>query len=195
MRSGTDASSATSAPASVSSGTANADSASCARTRADAWCSRPMAGRADFCVDPIEKKPLNQFLPGTPVLSFGTAGCNLTCKFCQNWDISKSREVDTLADAAAPETLAEAALRLGCRSVAYTYNDPTIFFGVRDRRRQGLQRGRREIGGGDGRLYRAGGARGVLHLHGTPPTSTSRHSPRTSITSSARESLRACSTR
>ena len=80
-----------------------------------------------FCVDPIEKKPLNQFLPGTPVLSFGTAGCNLTCKFCQNWDISKSREIDTLADAAAPETLAEAALRLGCRSVAYTYNDPTIF--------------------------------------------------------------------
>ena len=80
-----------------------------------------------FCVDPIEKKPLNQFLPGTPVLSFGTAGCNLTCKFCQNWDISKSREIDTLADAAAPQTLAEAALRLGCRSVAYTYNDPTIF--------------------------------------------------------------------
>ena len=80
-----------------------------------------------FCVDPIEKKPLNQFLPGTPVLSFGTAGCNLTCKFCQNWDISKSREIDTLADAAAPETLAEAALHLGCRSVAYTYNDPTIF--------------------------------------------------------------------
>ena len=80
-----------------------------------------------FCVDPIEKKPLNHFLPGTPVLSFGTAGCNLTCKFCQNWDISKSREIDTLADAAAPETLAEAALRLGCRSVAYTYNDPTIF--------------------------------------------------------------------
>jgi pyruvate formate lyase activating enzyme len=80
-----------------------------------------------FCVDPIEKKPLNHFLPGTPVLSFGTAGCNLTCRFCQNWDISKSREVDTLADAASPETLAAAALRLGCRSVAFTYNDPTIF--------------------------------------------------------------------
>jgi pyruvate formate lyase activating enzyme len=80
-----------------------------------------------FCVDPIEKKPLNHFLPGTPVLSFGTAGCNLTCKFCQNWDISKSREVDTLADAATPEMLAEAAERLGCRSVAYTYNDPVIF--------------------------------------------------------------------
>jgi len=80
-----------------------------------------------FCVDPIEKKPLNHFVPGTPVLSFGTAGCNLTCKFCQNWDISKSREVDTLADAASPEQIAETAVRLGCRSVAFTYNDPVIF--------------------------------------------------------------------
>jgi pyruvate formate lyase activating enzyme len=80
-----------------------------------------------FCVDPIEKKPLNHFLPGTPVLSFGTAGCNLTCKFCQNWDISKSRDFDTLADAASPETLARAAEALGCRSVAFTYNDPVIF--------------------------------------------------------------------
>lgn len=80
-----------------------------------------------FCVDPIEKKPLNHFLPGTPVLSFGTAGCNLACHFCQNWDISKSREFDTLADQAAPETIARAALQLGCRSVAFTYNDPVIF--------------------------------------------------------------------
>ncbi len=80
-----------------------------------------------FCVDPIEKKPLNHFLPGTPVLSFGTAGCNLACKFCQNWDISKSREIDTLADAASPEGLADAAERLGCTSVAFTYNDPVIF--------------------------------------------------------------------
>ncbi len=80
-----------------------------------------------FCVDPIEKKPLNHFLPGTPVLSFGTAGCNLTCKFCQNWDISKSREMDRLMDRASPETIARAAKRLGCRSVAFTYNDPVIF--------------------------------------------------------------------
>ena len=80
-----------------------------------------------FCVDPIEKKPLNHFLPGTSILSFGTAGCNLACKFCQNWDISKSREWDTLADQAAPETIARAAQRLGCRSVAFTYNDPVIF--------------------------------------------------------------------
>jgi pyruvate formate lyase activating enzyme len=80
-----------------------------------------------FCVDPIGKKPLNHFLPGTSVLSFGTAGCNLSCRFCQNWDISKSREVDTLADAASPEGIAEAAERLGCASVAFTYNDPVIF--------------------------------------------------------------------
>ena len=80
-----------------------------------------------FCIDPIEKKPLNQFLPGTPVLSFGTAGCNLACKYCQNWDISKSREMSTLADRATPEMLAKAAEEHACRSVAYTYNDPVIF--------------------------------------------------------------------
>ena len=80
-----------------------------------------------YCVDPIEKKPLNHFLPGTPILSFGTAGCNLACKFCQNWDISKSRETDTLADQAAPDRIARAAKALGCASVAYTYNDPVIF--------------------------------------------------------------------
>src|SRR3712207_3064449 len=80
-----------------------------------------------FCIDPIEKKPLNHFLPGTSVLSFGTAGCNLGCKFCQNWDISKSREFDTLADAASPDAIADAAHALGCASVAFTYNDPVIF--------------------------------------------------------------------
>lgn len=85
-------------------------------------------GRASgFCVDPIEKKPLNHFLPGTAVLSFGTAGCNLACRFCQNWDISKSREYDTLADQASPETIAGRAVDLGCRSVAFTYNDPVVF--------------------------------------------------------------------
>jgi pyruvate formate lyase activating enzyme len=80
-----------------------------------------------YCVDPIEKKPLNHYLPGTPILSFGTAGCNLACKFCQNWDISKSREMDTLMDEAPPEKIAKAAHELHCRSVAYTYNDPVIF--------------------------------------------------------------------
>jgi pyruvate formate lyase activating enzyme len=81
-----------------------------------------------FCIDPIEKKPLNHFLPGSAVLSFGTAGCNLTCKFCQNWDISKARQFDRLTDLASPEAIAEAAARTGCRSVAFTYNDPVIFF-------------------------------------------------------------------
>ncbi len=80
-----------------------------------------------FCVDPIEKKPLNHFLPGTPVLSFGTAGCNLSCDFCQNWDISKSREMDTMASFASPEAIARTAAESGCRSVAFTYNDPVIF--------------------------------------------------------------------
>ncbi len=85
-------------------------------------------GRASgFCVDPIEKKPLHHFLPGTPVLSFGTAGCNLACRFCQNWDISKSREYDTLADQASPETIARRAIDLDCKSVAFTYNDPVVF--------------------------------------------------------------------
>jgi pyruvate formate lyase activating enzyme len=80
-----------------------------------------------FCIDPIEKKPLNHFHPGSSVLSFGTAGCNLACKFCQNWDISKSREMDRLMDEASPERIAEAAADAGCRSVAFTYNDPVIF--------------------------------------------------------------------
>jgi len=80
-----------------------------------------------FCIDPIEKKPLYHFLPGSAVLSFGTAGCNLACRFCQNWDISTSRETDSLTDAASPTDLAAAAERLGCRSIAFTYNDPVIF--------------------------------------------------------------------
>lgn len=80
-----------------------------------------------FCIDPIEKKPLNHFLPGSPVLSFGTAGCNLACKFCQNWDMSKSREMDTLADQAMPQTLARVASQYHCDSIAFTYNDPVIF--------------------------------------------------------------------
>ena len=80
-----------------------------------------------FCIDPIEKKPLDHFYPGTSILSFGTAGCNLACKFCQNWDISRSRETDTLADEASPAQIARAAKAMGCRSVAFTYNDPVIF--------------------------------------------------------------------
>jgi pyruvate formate lyase activating enzyme len=85
-------------------------------------------GRASgFCIDPIEKKPLNHFYPGTSVLSFGTAGCNLGCRYCQNWDISKARRFDSLGDWASPEIVAQAAAREGCQSLAFTYNDPVIF--------------------------------------------------------------------
>ncbi len=85
-------------------------------------------GRASgFCLDPIEKKPLNHFYPGSGVLSFGTAGCNLGCRFCQNWDISKAREMERLTDVALPESIAQAALAAGARSIAFTYNDPVIF--------------------------------------------------------------------
>ena len=98
------------------------------RAREDDQIVLTTYGRSSgFCIDPIEKKPLNHFLPGTPVLSFGTAGCNLACSFCQNWDISKSREMDTLMGRASPEQIAQAAVDHGCRSVAFTYNDPIIF--------------------------------------------------------------------
>jgi pyruvate formate lyase activating enzyme len=98
------------------------------RANVDGRLALTTYGRSSgFCIDPIEKKPLNHFLPGTPVLSFGTAGCNLGCKFCQNWDISKSREIDTLAHQATPDAIVAAALRTGCRSLAFTYNDPVIW--------------------------------------------------------------------
>lgn len=80
-----------------------------------------------FCIDPIEKKPLNHFYPGSSVFSFGTAGCNLACKFCQNWDISKSRNMDRLMDAASPDEIVRTALEWNCKSIAFTYNDPVIF--------------------------------------------------------------------
>ncbi len=93
----------------------------------DAMVLETYGRSSGFCVDPIEKKPLAHFYPGTSVLSFGTAGCNLGCRFCQNWDISKAREWDTLADQASPDAIAARAQELGCKSVAFTYNDPTIF--------------------------------------------------------------------
>lgn len=80
-----------------------------------------------FCVDPIEKKPLNHFLPGSSIYSFGTVGCNLLCKFCQNWDISKVREDDILAVSATPQIIAKAAKAQQCKSVAFTYNEPIVF--------------------------------------------------------------------
>lgn len=80
-----------------------------------------------FAIDPVEKKPLAHFYPGTSVLSFGTAGCNLNCRFCQNWDISKSREWDRLTSVASPDAIAAAASSSRCDSIAFTYNDPVIF--------------------------------------------------------------------
>ena len=98
------------------------------RMREDDAMALTTYGRSSgFCIDPIEKKPLNHFFPGSSVLSFGTAGCNLACKFCQNWDISKSRDMDRLMDDASPDAIARAAADHGCRSIAFTYNDPVIF--------------------------------------------------------------------
>ena len=95
--------------------------------RGDALVLTTYGRSSGFAIDPIEKKPLHHFHPGSRALSFGTAGCNLACKFCQNWDISKSREMDRLMDQASPARIAEAARASGCRSVAFTYNDPVIF--------------------------------------------------------------------
>jgi pyruvate formate lyase activating enzyme len=78
-------------------------------------------------VDPIEKKPLNHFLPGTRVFSLGTAGCNMGCFFCQNWDISKSRHDQVNSQPVPPEDVPQLALRHGCDSIAFTYNEPTIW--------------------------------------------------------------------
>ena len=94
---------------------------------ADAMVLTTYGRSSGFCIDPIEKKPLNHFHPGSSVFSFGTAGCNLACKFCQNWDISKSRDMDRLMDAATPAEIVATAQRWGCRSIAFTYNDPVIF--------------------------------------------------------------------
>jgi len=99
------------------------------RGRADDQVVLTTYGRSSgFCIDPIEKKPLNHFYPGSSVFSFGTAGCNLACKFCQNWDISKSRDMDRLMDRASPKAIAQAAKKERCKSVAFTYNDPVVFF-------------------------------------------------------------------
>jgi pyruvate formate lyase activating enzyme len=95
--------------------------------QADAMVLTTYGRSSGFCIDPIEKKPLNHFYPGSSVFSFGTAGCNLACKFCQNWDISKSREMDRLMDQASPQRIAQVAADSGCKSVAFTYNDPVIF--------------------------------------------------------------------
>ena len=127
MPSPTAASNAISARESASCTKASAGCASCGRVPVTEIVLTTYGRSSGFCLDPIEKKPLNHFLPGTAVLSFGTAGCNLTCKFCQNWDISKARDLDRLQQQASPQAIAQAACATGARSVAFTYNDPVIF--------------------------------------------------------------------
>ena len=144
-----------------------------------------------FCIDPIEKKPLNHFLPGTPVLSFGTAGCNLTCKFCQNWDISKARDLDRIQDVASPEAIADAALRSGCRSVAFTYNDPVIFLEYAiDVAQACRERGLKTVAVSAG--YIAPQPRAEFFRHRMPPTLISRDLARDSIRIFAPASSRPC---
>ena len=95
-------------------------------------------------VDPVEKKPLFHFLPGTPILSLATVGCNLHCKNCQNWEISQADPVDASASELPPDRLVAAARRYGCRSIAYTYTDPIVYYeytlaGCRRARAAGLR--------------------------------------------------------
>ena len=85
------------------------------------------ASPAALQIDPIEKKPLNHFLPGTRVFSLGTAGCNMGCFFCQNWDISKSKADQVNSTHISPEEVVLLAIRYGCPSIAFTYNEPTIW--------------------------------------------------------------------
>ncbi|MHB8411559.1 MAG: AmmeMemoRadiSam system radical SAM enzyme [Candidatus Acidiferrales bacterium] len=85
------------------------------------------ASPAAIQIDPIEKKPLNHFLPGTKILSMGTAGCNMGCFFCQNWDISKSRSDQVHSTHLEPEQVVELAIHHGCPAIAFTYNEPTIW--------------------------------------------------------------------
>lgn len=80
-----------------------------------------------FAIDPIEKKPLNHFLPGSSILSFGTAGCNLGCRFCQNWSISKAKLNSVRSEYASPEEVVALAIKHKTPSIAFTYNDPVIF--------------------------------------------------------------------
>ena len=97
-----------------------------------------------FAVDPIEKKPLFHFLPGTEVLSFGTVGCNMGCRFCQNWNTSKARSSERYMETRTPEQVVDLAVSAGCPSIAFTYNDPIIWAEwaidvAREARRRGIR--------------------------------------------------------
>ncbi len=135
-----------------------------------------------FCIDPIEKKPLNHFYPGSGVLSFGTAGCNLACKFCQNWDISKSKDMDRLMDQAIAEAIAREAQQYGCKSVAFTYNDPVIFAEYAIDTARCLPRAGHQDRGGNGGLHACQSRGASFTQKWMPPMSTSRPLPRISTT-------------
>ena len=172
-RSTTAASSATCARATAGCTRASAGCASCASASATRWCSTTYGRSSGFCIDPIEKKPLNHFYPGTRVLSFGTAGCNLACKFCQNWDISKTREMDRLMDRGSARARSPRRARdAGAASVAFTYNDPVIFAEYAMDIADACHALGHADGRGDRRLHprRARGASSTPRW--TPPTST-----------------------
>ena len=81
-----------------------------------------------LAIDPIEKKPLYHFYPSSPILSFGTLGCNMGCLFCQNWNISKNKADPKSLNKTSPQEIVNIAQKYNCKSVAFTYNDPIIFF-------------------------------------------------------------------
>ena len=175
-RTGTDSttgvSSATSVPVRASCATGSAGVCFVRAREGDGVVLTTYGRSSGFCVDPIEKKPLNHFLPGSAVFSFGTAGCNLACRFCQNWDISKSKEIDTLADEASPETIARTAVEARMPQCCVHVQRSDDLHGVRDRRRRCLPRGRCRNGGGDGRLHVSRSREPSSTVISTPPTST-----------------------
>ena len=163
----------------------------CARARTTRLCSPPTAVPAVSVSIPSRRSRSIISFPARPSSPFGTAGCNLVCRFCQNWDISKSREIDTLADAASPQTIARAAQELGCRSVAFTYNDPVIFHGIRHRRGPGLPRSGHQFRGRHRRLHQRRTAARTSTATWTPPMSISKASPKRSTKNCAPDSLAA----
>ncbi len=194
-RSTTGASSATCARAPASSATASGACASCGPARTTRSCSPPTAARAASASTRSRRSRSTTSCPARRSSRSAPRGCNLACRFCQNWDISKSKEIDTLADAASPETIARAAAELGCRSVAFTYNDPIDLPRVRDRRGRRLPRPRDRRRSPSPPATSAPSRGPSSSAISTPPTSTSRGSPRTSTATSAAASSAPCSTR
>ena len=96
-------------------------------------------------VDPIEKKPLYHFLPGSNIFSLGTVGCNFHCSFCQNWGISQTSKIDT-SHYYSPGSIVDLALENGCKSIAFTYNEPAVFYPyARDIALEGKKKGLKNV--------------------------------------------------